>query len=280
MTWTTLPAGTSASIGVQESDELLMAMALHVAADDRAVEHVQRGEEGRGAVALVVMGHRAEPALLQRQSRLGAVEGLDLALLVDRQHDGVRRRVDVEPDHVTQLVDEVRVVRELELPATVRLQSVRSPDAPDRAGADADRLRHHVGRPMGRLAGWIGKRQRHHALGHRVAERGDARGPRLVAQEALEALLHEPLLPAPDAGLRLACPAHDLVGAHAVGAQEHDGGSPGVLLSGVAIPGDRLKAAPVRWRQRDGDPGAHARDSHAHRSGGIPPRTLPSDGNH
>ena len=33
--------------GVEEADELLMPMALHVAADHRAVEHVQRGEEGR-----------------------------------------------------------------------------------------------------------------------------------------------------------------------------------------------------------------------------------------
>jgi len=29
---------------VEEAEELLMSMALHVAADDRAVQHVQRGE--------------------------------------------------------------------------------------------------------------------------------------------------------------------------------------------------------------------------------------------
>ena len=94
--------------GVEEADELLVAVALHVAADDGAVEHVERGEQGGGAVALVVVGHGAEPALLHRQAGLGAVERLDLALLVDRQHDGVRRRIDIEPDDVAQLVDEVR----------------------------------------------------------------------------------------------------------------------------------------------------------------------------
>jgi hypothetical protein len=36
--------------GVEEADELLMAMALHVAADDRAVEDVERREQGRRAV--------------------------------------------------------------------------------------------------------------------------------------------------------------------------------------------------------------------------------------
>jgi hypothetical protein len=42
-------------------------------------------------------------------------------------------RIDIEPDHVGQLVDEVRIVRELELPITVRLKPVRLPDAPDRS---------------------------------------------------------------------------------------------------------------------------------------------------
>ena len=41
--------------GVEEADELLMAMALHVAADDRAVEHVERGEQRRGAIPFVVV---------------------------------------------------------------------------------------------------------------------------------------------------------------------------------------------------------------------------------
>jgi hypothetical protein len=41
-----------------------------------------------------------QPTGLQRQSRLGAIERLDLALFVDRQHHRVRRRIDVEADHV------------------------------------------------------------------------------------------------------------------------------------------------------------------------------------
>ena len=36
--------------GVEEADELLMAMALHVLPDDRAVEHVESGEQGGRAV--------------------------------------------------------------------------------------------------------------------------------------------------------------------------------------------------------------------------------------
>ena len=83
--------------------EKVMAVALHVPADDGAVEHVEGGEQRGRAIALVVVGHDAEPAVLHGQAGLGAVERLDLALLVDRQHDGVRRRVDVKADHVAQL---------------------------------------------------------------------------------------------------------------------------------------------------------------------------------
>ena len=55
-------------------------------ADDRAVEHVEGGEQGCCAVALVIMGHGPGAALLHRQTRLGPVERLDLAFLVDAEH--------------------------------------------------------------------------------------------------------------------------------------------------------------------------------------------------
>src|SRR5687767_15931039 len=63
---------------VEEPDELLMSMARHALADDRAVEHIEGGEQGGGAVALVIEGHRAGLALLDGQARLGAIECLDL----------------------------------------------------------------------------------------------------------------------------------------------------------------------------------------------------------
>ena len=45
--------------GVEEAQELLVAVALHAAAEHRAVEHVEGGEQGGDAVALVVVGHGA-----------------------------------------------------------------------------------------------------------------------------------------------------------------------------------------------------------------------------
>ena len=61
MTWTALSARQLGLDGVEEADELLVPMALHVAPDHRAVEHVERGEQRRGAVALVVVGHGRTP---------------------------------------------------------------------------------------------------------------------------------------------------------------------------------------------------------------------------
>jgi len=40
-------------------------------------------------VTLVVVGHRAGATLLHRQTRLGPIKGLNLALLIDRQDIGV-----------------------------------------------------------------------------------------------------------------------------------------------------------------------------------------------
>ena len=41
--------------GCDEADELLMPMARHAAADDLAFEHAESGEQGRRAVAFVIV---------------------------------------------------------------------------------------------------------------------------------------------------------------------------------------------------------------------------------
>ncbi len=120
-----LARGHLALDGVEEADEFLVAVALHAAPDHAAREHVERREQRGRAVALVVMRHGAAAPALERQPRLGAVERLDLALFVHRQHHGMGRRVEVEADDVAQLGREVRVIGQLELTQPVRLQAVR-----------------------------------------------------------------------------------------------------------------------------------------------------------
>src|SRR6202043_1429463 len=183
-----LAGGDFSLDGVEEADELLMAMALHIAAHHGSVEHVHRRKQGRRPVPLVVMGHGSSAAFLERQAGLRSVERLDLALFVDAEHDGVRRRIDIEPDNVAQLVDELGVFGQLKLPDAMRLESMRAPDAPHRRSADACGLGHRRAGPVRRFAWRLLHGQRDDALGYGGVELGDARGPRLVAEESVDAL--------------------------------------------------------------------------------------------
>jgi hypothetical protein len=277
MAWTVLPAGTSRSTAFEETDELLVAMALHVAADHGSVEDVHGGEQGGRSVPLVIMGHRSSTALLHRQPGLGAVERLDLAFFVDGQDHGVRRRIDVETDDVAQLVDEFRVLGELELANAVGLQPMRAPDALDRTDADARGLGHRGARPMCDLARRRFHRERNDALSDRGIEFWNARGTSLIAQKAFEALNREAPLPAPNASLGLAGLAHDCDCADALGRQQHDPRPPDVLLRRVTVLHESLKPIHVGRSDRKGNAGAHVADSHAKSPTGILNRIQMSD---
>ena len=141
MAWIELAGGDLALDGVEEADELLMGVLLHAATEHHAVEDVEGGEQGGRAVALVIVGHGSALAGFERQARLGAVEGLDLGLLVDGQHDGVGWRVHVEADDVLDLLGEGGVLGALEGAQAMGLQVVRLPDALDRAQREARRPR-------------------------------------------------------------------------------------------------------------------------------------------
>ena len=127
---------------IEEANELLMAMALHVAADHRAVEDVHRGEQRRRAVALIVVRHGSGAStLLQRQS--GLVCGQAPEIWLFRRPTGRwRARADRHRARrdVAQFVDEARIVGQLELAHPVRLQAMGAPDALDRTHAEPSRL--------------------------------------------------------------------------------------------------------------------------------------------
>ena len=100
--------------GDQELAELDRPVTAVQFGDDCAVGDVERGEQAGDAVADVVVGASLGHAGHHRQHRLGPVQRLDLALLVDAQHHGLLRRVVVEADDVDDLLDEQRVGRQLE----------------------------------------------------------------------------------------------------------------------------------------------------------------------
>jgi hypothetical protein len=77
-----------------------------------------------------------------------------MALLINREHQSVLGWVDVEPDDVSDLLHELRVVGELEGLHPVRLQAVLAPDAMDRGRRQAARLGHGAQCPVRRRR-WV-----------------------------------------------------------------------------------------------------------------------------
>ena len=64
-----------------------------------------------------------------RQQRLGAIQRLDLAFLIHTQHQSLIGWVQVQSDDIPNLFAEAGIFAELELSQTVRLKSVKLPDA-------------------------------------------------------------------------------------------------------------------------------------------------------
>jgi len=58
-----------------------------------------------------------------RQHRRRPVQGLDLGLLVHTQHKRLFRRIQIQPDDVAHLVDELRIGADLERIDQVRFET-------------------------------------------------------------------------------------------------------------------------------------------------------------
>ncbi len=86
---------------VEKSDELLVAMALHVLPDDGSIQNVQRRKQGGCAVALEIMGHGCPASLLHWQAGLRAIKRLHLGLFIDRKHDRAGGRRAVQADNLS-----------------------------------------------------------------------------------------------------------------------------------------------------------------------------------
>lgn len=125
----------------EEPEPLLVPMLGQARADEVPRQELQGGEERGRAVPFVVVGHGAAPALPEREAGLGAVERLDLALLVSAQHQRALGGMQVQSHHIGQLLEESPVAAHLERVDPIRLQAVGLPDPVHgfRAHADLDR---------------------------------------------------------------------------------------------------------------------------------------------
>jgi len=151
--------------GVEKADEFAVAVPLHAAADDGTIEHAECREQAGGAVPLIVVRHRLAAPGLDRQSGLSAVKRLDLALFVDRQHHGMGRGVDIEPDDVGELGGKAGIARALEGAQPMRLQLVQYARcaALHRTQRNADGFGNRPAGPVGCLVPRLSAGQRHRA---------------------------------------------------------------------------------------------------------------------
>ena len=114
---------------VEKLSELRGSMPLMKLRDHLAGLRVERREQGRGAVTCVVVRPALHLARLHRQQRLGAVERLDLRLLIDTKHRRMRGGIQIEADDIADFLDEQRIIRQLERLAPMGLQPKRAPNA-------------------------------------------------------------------------------------------------------------------------------------------------------
>jgi hypothetical protein len=128
-----------------------MPVALHAAADHRAVQHVERRKQRRRAMHYPIVGHGGTASGFERSSQLRAIKRLDLALLVVGQDNGLRRGIEVETHHVDQLVAKMWIARPLDAANPVRLEVVRAPNALHRGERDASSPRHRPAGPRRNL---------------------------------------------------------------------------------------------------------------------------------
>ena len=188
----------------QEAQELLVPVAGLALGDHLAGGDVQSGEEGGGAVPDVVVGDAFHVAQAHRQQRLGAVQGLDLRLLVDAEHHRLVRRVQVEADDVPDLFDKERVGGELEVLLPVRLHREGLQPAVNGGFGDAGGSSEGARRPLGAAIGGLGLQCPVDHLSHRVVLVGARTArPELVVQ-TLQAQLSVPLAPLADGHARQA----------------------------------------------------------------------------
>ena len=135
-------------------------------------------------------------------------------------------------------------------------------------------LRHRTQRPMRCFMGWWGLCQPHN-LGHAISrDRRDTGRAGLVAKQAIDALRHEPLLPAPDASLRLARRSPDRHRTQPIIAQQNDMSTPDMFLQASGSGHNRLQSQAISQRSREGNTSSHPSESHILGAVGIPNQTL------
>jgi hypothetical protein len=121
------------------------------------------------------------------RARLGAVQSLNLPLLVGAQDNGVLGRIQIQADDVFQFLHKLRIVAELEGSHPVRLQPMGAPDAPHAGRANAGGTCHGARGPVRGVGRLLVQRHLHHLLHAVVGDGARLARPRRILQKGRDA---------------------------------------------------------------------------------------------
>jgi len=209
----------------QEVNPLLMPVPLLAQTDHFSIQSIERCEQRCCAIALVIVGHGAGPAALQRQAWLRAVESLTLTLLVATQHQGMLGWMEIQADDGLPFFGEVRIGGHFKRLHQMRLEPVVVPDAPHRGLAEADRSRPRSRGPMGPVSRLLLCCFLNHSLHLGGGNTGRAARPGRVLLPPRHPQSEEPLPPARCLLRRDSQLGGDILILFSGGRQHHDAGA-------------------------------------------------------
>jgi hypothetical protein len=204
--------------------------------------HVQRREQRRSAVALIIMGQRPATSLLERQARLDAVKRLDLRRLMELNTTAWAGG-GTSSSTMPRSFPAPGVFRQPKSPPAIGNEPMIVPDLPHGRGGHTIGPGYGAHRPMGGLSGPRDERQRDDGIGNFPVERRHAGRAGFVAEQAIGAFPRELRLPAPDTGLGAARRRHDGTRSQSIGGQKNDAGAPDTLMGAV------LRSAAIALRR-------------------------------
>src|SRR3954470_1079709 len=245
----------------QEFDPLLMTVSWHTGPNHRPVQRIECREQSSSPVALVVMGHRATATWHEWQSWLRSVECLNLALLIDREHQGMLGGIQVKTNDIVQLLYELRISAQLERSRQMRLQAVTPPNTANRARAEPRGFGQTAGAPVSSGCRSLLRRLAYDLL--RV-DPTPPPGPRSILQEAGHPLFGKATTPNSNGSARHPADLSDLLILLAFSGQEDDSRSLCHTHGNLPAPRKLLKLFPLLGRK-------NYRDSHLHL---FPPRGI------
>jgi hypothetical protein len=231
-----------------------MAMAFFALRQDFPALDIQCSEERSRAVALVIVGYSLDITQSHRQERLAALQRLNLALLVNREDERLIGGVKVESDDVSDLFNEERIGRELEILRSVRLNTKEREIALHGTLADTSLLGNASNTPVSGVPGLF--------LEHGTKHLGDfilvmSAGPSGSGHiiEAGESILIEPVAPVADNREAHADCLCNVAMCGTSGREEDDAGAPNDSRGERSRASDVLEFFPLVIGQHDGETG-------------------------